>query len=187
MAQPDYVPLVSTDRVRPSSRLSTPGHWSQDRPAELSSLRQPVGPRLGATGPDQGFGLKLARRVAERALLPEGEDVEDVIAGCFASGARRSSHFHRGPVIYDMEWAFTLWGFMPGAPEDLVAFRQPLFAGVAHDYDRCRALVDRVDGAIVPLSPAEVAARLGQWRSWLGAPAQAGSTSTSGRQGAPTV
>jgi len=26
MAQPEYVPLVSTDRVRPSSRLSTPRH-----------------------------------------------------------------------------------------------------------------------------------------------------------------
>ena len=60
MAQPEYVPLVSTDRVRPSSRLSTPRHWSHDRPAEIASLRQPVGARLGSTGSDLGFGLKLA-------------------------------------------------------------------------------------------------------------------------------
>ena len=63
-------------------------------------------------------------------MLGEGEHIADAIAGCFACGTRRSSTFHRGPVIYDMEWAFTLWGFMPGAPADLVAYRRPLFAGV---------------------------------------------------------
>ena len=55
MAQPDYVPLVLTDRVRSSSRLSTPGHWSQDRPAELASLRQPVG-QVARPGPTWGSG-----------------------------------------------------------------------------------------------------------------------------------
>lgn len=117
MAQPEYVPLVTSDRVRPSSRLSIPGHWSQDRPAELTSLRQPVGANLGATGSDLGFGLKLAKRVAQRAVLSEGEDIADAIAGGFAAGTRRSSMFHRSPVIYDMEWAFTLWGFFPGPPK----------------------------------------------------------------------
>jgi hypothetical protein len=165
MAQPDYVPLVTTDRVRPSSRLSIPGHWSQDRPAELTSLRQPTGANMGATGPDLGFGIKLANRVAERAVLAEGEHVADMVAGCFACGARRSSHFHRAPVIYDMEWAFTLWGFMPGAPDDLVQFRRPLFAGVDHDYARRRALVDRVPADVLPLTAAQVSA---QWQKWLG-------------------
>lgn len=167
MAQPDYVPLVSSDRVRPSRRLSIPGHWLQERPAEITSLRQPTGPRLGATGPDLGFGLKLAKRVSERAVLAEGEHLDDVVTGCFACGARRASHFHRAPVIHDMEWAFTLWGFMPGAPEDLVAFRSPLFAGLSHDYSRCRALVDMVPQEVISLSPAEVGARLSQWASWL--------------------
>ena len=167
MAQPDFVPLVPSDRIRPSSRLSTPGHWSQERPAELTTLRQPTGPRLGATGPDLGFGMKLAHRVAERAVLAEGEDRADVIAGCFACGTRRSSHFHRAPVIYDMEWAFTLWGFMPGAPADLVSFRRPLFAGVGHDYARGRALVDRVAADVVALTAAQVADRLVTWAKWL--------------------
>lgn len=167
MAQPDYVPLVPTDRVRPSSRLSTPGHWSQDRPAELTSLRQPYGPRLGATGPDLGFGLKLAKLVAERAVMAEGEDRHDVIAGCFASGARRSSHYHRAPVVYDMDWAFTVWGFMPGGPPDLVQARQGWFAGVSHDYSRLRALVDRLPTEALTWSPAELSGRLAQWKSWL--------------------
>jgi hypothetical protein len=168
MAQTDYVPLVPSDRIRPSSRLSTPGHWSPERPAELSTLRPPTGPQLGATGPDLGFGMKLANRVAEDAVWAEGERRADVVAGCFACGTRRSSHFHRAPVIYDMQWAFTLWGFMPGAPEDLVRYRRPLFAGVDHDYARCRGLVDRVPDEVLPLSAAQVADRLATWDKWLG-------------------
>jgi hypothetical protein len=167
MAQPEYVPLVSTDRVRPSSRLSTPRHWSQDRPAEIASLRQPVGAGLGSTGPDLGFGLKLAKRVAERAVLGEGEDIGDAIAGCFACGTRRSSNFHRSPVIYDMEWAFALWGLFPGAPAELVAYRRPLFAGAHHDYSRQRAVADAVASEALKLTPAEVKAGLSGWRKLL--------------------
>ena len=167
MAQPEYVPLVTSDRVRPSSRLSIPGHWSQDRPAELTSLRQPVGANLGATGSDLGFGLKLAKRVAQRAVLSEGEDIADAIAGGFAAGTRRSSMFHRSPVIYDMEWAFTLWGFFPGRPEDLVAYRRPIFAGAHHDYYRQRAIADAVADKALRMTPAQVEAGLKDWRQLL--------------------
>jgi hypothetical protein len=170
MAQPDYVPLVTSDRIRPSSRLSTPRHWAQDRPAEIVSLRQPVGAKLGATGPDLGFGLKLAKRVAERAVLGEGEDLADAIAGCFAAGTRRSSSFHRSPVIYDMEWAFALWGFFPGAPAELVAYRRPIFTGAHHDYYRQRAVADAVPEEALKLSSAAVQADLKDWRKLLGAP-----------------
>ena len=169
MAQPDYVPLVPSDVVRPSLRLSTPRSWVQDRPAELVSLRPPTGPRFGATGSDLGFGLKLAQLVAQRAVLAEGEHHEDMVAGCFATGSRRASIFHRAPVVHDMELSFTMWGFMPGAPPELVVFRRPLFAGVAHDYSRERALVDDVEEAALRLSPSVVASGLAaNWRSWLG-------------------
>ncbi len=174
MAQPDYVPLVTTDRVRPSSRLSTPRHWSPDRPAEIASLRQPVGAGLGSTGSDLGFGLKLAKRVAERAVLSEGEDMADAIAGCFACGTRRSSSLHRSPVIYDMDWAFALWGFFSGAPADLVSYRRPIFAGVHHDYQGQRAVADAVPAPALTLTPAEVQAGLSNWRRLLGAPELAG-------------
>jgi len=170
MAQPDYVPLQSGDRVRPAYRLSTPGHWAQDRPAELASLHHPEGPELGATGPDLGFGLKLANRVAERAVLADGEHRADAVAGCFACGSRRASIFHRAPVVHDMELAFALWGFLPGAPDELVAYRRPLFAGVAHEYTRQRALVDMVSEEPLRMSPDQVKAGLaGNWRQWLGA------------------
>jgi hypothetical protein len=167
VAQPDYVPIVSTDRVRPSNRLQPPDRWVQDRPAEILSMRQPEGPSFGAAGSDLGFGLKLANLVAERAVLTEGEHRGDVVAGCFSSGTRRSSFFHRSPVIYDMEWAFTLWGFMEGAPADLVAFRQPLFAGAAHDYSRQRAIAGMLPERVIRMGPAEVKADLSKWRDWL--------------------
>ncbi len=173
MAQPDFVPLVSTDQVRPLNRLQVPGSWEQDRPAEIVSLRMPVGRRLGSTGSDLGFGLKLANLVAERAVIREGEHLDDVVSGCFSCGARRSSTFKRSPVIYDMEWAFALWGywdFPSGTPEELVAFRQPIFAGAGHDYYRQRAIADMVQEAAVRLSPADVRAGIHNWKKWLAQP-----------------
>jgi hypothetical protein len=170
MAQPEFVPLLPSDRVRPSSRLSVPDHWEQDRPAELSSLRAPTGPGFGTTGPDLGFGLKLAKRVAGKAVLAEGERRDDAVMGCFVVGARRASIFHRAPVLHDMELAFTLWGFAPGAPPELVGYRRPLFAGVADDYYRQRALAGLVAEEALRLSPAEVSSGLASnWRRWLGA------------------
>ncbi|HTV12880.1 MAG TPA: hypothetical protein VME20_13575 [Acidimicrobiales bacterium] len=172
MAQPDYVPLASSDRVRPSSRLSVPRGWEQERPAELLSLRPPEGKRFGATGPDLGYGLKLAKRVSERAALAKGEHLEDVVAGCFATGCRRASNFHRAPVVGDMEWAFALWGLFPGAPEGLVAYRRPIFAGAAHDYVRQRQIVDLVQAEAVRVPAGNVQAGLGaNWRNWVSAPA----------------
>jgi len=146
-----------------------PGPWEQRRPAEITSLRPPVGKRFGATGPDLGYGLKLAHLVGERAVLADGEETDDAVAGCFATGCRRSSHFHRAPVIGDMEWSFALWGFLPGAPEALVHFRRPRFTGVANDYSRQRALVDLVQEDALRLRPAEVQEGLStNWRRWLG-------------------
>jgi hypothetical protein len=131
-------------------------------------MRQPEGGSFGATGSDLGFGLKLANRVGDRAVLSEGEHHPDAVAGCFSCGTRRSSFFHRSPVIYDMEWAFTLWGFMEGAPEDLVAFRRPLFVGVAEDYSRQREIAGRVPEPVIRMSHTEVKANLAKWRDWLG-------------------
>jgi hypothetical protein len=168
LTQPEYVPIVATDRVRPSNRLPVPGSWYQDRPAELVDLAPPQGARLGVPGPDAGYGLKLAKRVAQRAVLAEGEVLDDAIAGCFAAGTRRAATFGRAPVIWDMEWAFRLWGFLPGAPLDLVAYRKPRFAGAAHHYQDQRKIADAVPEATLRLTPAQVAEQLDDWKRLLG-------------------
>jgi hypothetical protein len=166
MTQPDYVPLAGGDRVRPVDRLPVPQPWLTTRPAELAE-RLPVGRNFGSAGPDLGYGLKLAKRFTDRLIVPEGEHVEDAIAGCFACGAKRASGFGRAPVIYDMEWAYLLWGFLGEAPADLIAFRAPLFKGAGHHYWDQRQIVERVRPETFGLTPAQVGESLGAWQTLL--------------------
>ena len=167
MTQPPHVPLQATDRMRPSALLPAPAPWYLDRPAELSDLKPPSGPRFGSAGPDLGYGLKLARRLADRLELAAGEHLEDTVAGCFACGARRSSHFGRAPVIHDMAWAYTLWGYLGGGPADLIEWRTHRFRGVAEHYWDQREIVDAVRGETLRLTPAQVRERLGSWKELL--------------------
>ncbi len=156
MTQPDYVPLQAPDRVRPSDRLSTPTAWTADRPADLVDMRLPEGHKFGTAGPDQGYGLKLAKRFEDRIVVVDGEDRHDAVAGCFACGTRRSARFGRAPVIYDMEWAYTLWGYLGQPAAELVAWRVGLFRGAAHHYWDQRTIVDSVAAATFALPPDRV-------------------------------
>src|SRR4051812_37270215 len=127
----------------------------------------PRGRRLGSNGPDLGYGIKLARTFEDRLVVVEGETVGDALAGGFVVGAKRASLFGRAPVVYDFELAFTLWGFMPGAPADLVAFRTPLFMGAGHHYEQQRGVADRVPEETLRMKPADVKAQLSDWKSLL--------------------
>lgn len=167
MAQPDFVPASPRDKVRAGDPLPPADRWTATRPGELPGLRPPEGRSMGNIGPDQGFGLKLARRFADRLELAPGEHANDAIAGCLGVGLRRAAKFGRAPVIYDFELAFTLFGFLGGAPADLVEFRRPYFAEVAHDYWDQRDVADLVQEDTLALTPADVRARLSDWRSLL--------------------
>jgi hypothetical protein len=170
VTQPPFVPILPTDRIRPSDRLPAPKRWIPDRPAEVEAPEIPGGRRFGATGPDLGYGLKLARRFQDRLVLAPGESGEDAVAGCFACGAKRASLFHRAPVIYDLEWAYTLWGYLGGAPDDLSDARRPLFRGASHHYWEQRAIVDSVREATFRLDSAGVKEKLTAWRDLLDVP-----------------
>ena len=167
MAQPDFVPVSPRDRVRAGDPLPAPDRWTATRPGELVGLRPPAGRSMGNTGPDQGYGLKLAKRFADRLELQPGEHAEDAIAGCLGVGLRRAAKFGRAPVIYDFEFAFTLFGFLGGAPSDLLEFRRPYFAAASHDYWDQRDIADLVEEDVLALHPADVRARLGEWRTLL--------------------
>lgn len=167
MAHPEYVPLDVASRVRPAERLPVPDSWRPDRPAEIPPSGNPAGRRFGSPGPDQGYGLTLAQGFADRLQLLPGEHVEDAVAGCLGVGLKRASIFGRAPVVYDLELAYTLWGFLGDAPADLVQFRLPLFQGAAHDYWNQRAIVDRVAESTLRSTPAQVRALLPDWRGLL--------------------
>lgn len=172
MTQPSFVPIVEADQVRPAYRLQVPSIWTQSRPSELRGTSQPPGRQLGSPGPDQGFALKLARRFEDRLELVERESAEDAIAGCTAVAMRRCARFGRAPAVYDLTFAFTLWGFLGGAPEDLIEARGPLFRSSSHHYLAQRAIADAVFEETLRLTPEGVADRLGQWRELLVLPEQ---------------
>jgi hypothetical protein len=164
VTQPNYVPLAETDRVRPSDRLPAPLAWVPERPGDVGHAPPPTGPLFGLAGPDLGYGMKLANRLRDQLVLADGESVDDAVAGCFACGARRAAMFGRAPVIHDMRWAYALWGFLGEAPEGLVAFRTPLFRGVAHDYAAQRTVVFAVAPATFRLTPDAVAQARDRWQ-----------------------
>ena len=168
VTQPSYVPATTADRVRPVERLPVPSRWLPSRPADAPAPVPPRGPRFGSTGPDPGYGMKLAKRFEDRLELADGESPADAIVGCFAVGSHRAAAFGRAPVIYDMEFAFTLWGFLGDAAPDLVALRTRLFQGAAHDYQIQRDIVDRVKEDTLRLTPAQLRERRGEWTTLIG-------------------
>jgi len=170
VTQPSFVPVVEADQVRRAYRLHVPSIWMTSRPSELRGTRQPTGAFLGTPGPDQGFALKLARRFEDRLVLGTGEHAADAISGCTAVAMRRAALYGRAPVIHDLTLAFTLWGFLEGAPVDLAAAREPLFRSASHHYQAQRTIADCVPEATLRLTPDQVSERLAEWRSLLEVP-----------------
>jgi hypothetical protein len=166
MAAPDYVPVSLADLPRQEDAPKPPDSWRADRPADLRGP-QPAGPKLGSQGPDQGFALALARRLENQIYVFEGENREDAIAGAVAVAMKRASLFGRAPVIYDLEHALRLFGFIGTAPPDLVAFRRKLFETARQHYWDQRAIVDIVPTETLRLTPAQVKEQLSNWRALL--------------------
>jgi hypothetical protein len=66
-----------------------------------------------------------------------------------------------------------LFGFLGGAPEDLVTWRAMLFQAASHHYDQQRMIVGVVPEETLRLTPDEVRGRLSEWRSMVLASASA--------------
>jgi hypothetical protein len=167
MAQPDYVPVTPSDRVRQTERIPPPRRWVPSRPGELPGLQQPRGESFGSPGPDQGYALVLARRLADRVRLQEGERKGDVLSGAVAVALKRASLFGRAPVVYDLEHAYGLFGYLDDAPPELVAFRRRLFESAEHDYWEQREIADLVPDETLRLSHTDVRSRLAEWKSLI--------------------
>jgi len=170
MAAPEYVPHPPTDKPRVYESPPWDGDsWMADRPGELGD-HQPLGPRLGYPGPDQGFALKLATGFRDRLVLTPGEHAADAISGCTGVALKRASLFGRAPMVHDLTAAFTIWGFLGEASPELVRLRKPLFEEVAniHHYMQRRKIADLVPQAVLRLSHQEIQRIAGQdWRSFF--------------------
>jgi hypothetical protein len=171
MAAPDYVPVSPQDRPRRATQMPAAERWRLGRPGDFvqTIARQPEGPGMGSPGPDAGYALRLASSFRDRVHLQPGEHWDDVEAGCVGVATRRAALFGRAPVVYDLELAFGLWGYLSDSPPtELVEARRRLFEGAAHHYWDQRAIADRVTEETLRLAPAEVRARASaDWQSLL--------------------
>jgi hypothetical protein len=177
VAAPEYVPIDPTEIPRVyTSPPRLDEAWVADRPGDVVHGGQPSGPLLGNQGPDTGYVLKLARRFDDRLVLAPGEHAADVVAGCVQVAAKRASSFGRAPVIGDLEMAFTVWGFLSEAPDDLVEFRKPLFAEIhhPHHYAERRRIADMVPEEVLRRPLSRIATTMGQgWQRILSPGARA--------------
>ncbi len=173
MAAPKSAPAGERASVHYSSPDVVPDSWQPDRPGVVEGL-QPVGRRMGAQGPDQGFALTIAERLAPRIRLQGRERLDDAIRGCLGIALRRASLYSRAPVVHDLTIAFTIWGFFDeDPPDDLIARRPQLFEGVGnvnHHYAEGREIVDLVPESTLRMTPEQAdAAYPARWRELTGA------------------
>lgn len=181
MAAPEYVPQPAIRHVR--SYSSPPWRaesWRPERPGDLRGP-QPRGERLGSPGPDQGYIYLLARRFQGRLRLAPGEHEDDAIAGCVAVALKRASLLGRAPVAVDLSAAFTIWGFLNEAPDELIELRRSLFAEVAnpHHYAAQRHIADLVPDDVLRRTPQQIAeAHRTSWRSLLALESDPGDADT---------
>lgn len=169
MTQPKFAPIAIEDEVRAAYRLAPPDPWRPRRPADLPAGRRETVRGGGVPGPDQGYALHLAERLAGRLELGPGEHAEDALAAAVAVALRRAALFGRAPVSGDVELALELFGCLSGAPEDLAAYRRATLSGAAHDYAAQRAIAASVPEETLRSTPAAVRAGRDHWRELLGA------------------
>ena len=167
MAQPEYVPSSPYERDRATQQLPPPKRWEATRPGETVDTGVPEGDGFGKQGPDQGYALFLGKRFADKLELVEGEHRNDVINGCLGVATKRASLFGRGPVIYDWEAAFTVWGYLGGAPTTVVQKRVELFAEASHHYWKRRAIADAVPESTLRMTPQMIKAAMASGQELL--------------------
>jgi hypothetical protein len=171
VAQPEFVPVAEVDEVRAGEKLPPADRWLASRAGEVVGNPMPEGDGFGSQGPDQGYALFLAKRFADKLELVEGEHKADVLAGGLGVATKRASIFGRGPVIYDLEVAFTVWGYLGGASTAVVQKRVGLFAEAAHHYWKRRAIADAVPESTLRMTPALVKAAMANGTQLLNLPA----------------
>jgi hypothetical protein len=168
MAAPAHVPRPPTEVVDVySSPPWRQREWVPERPADLTG-RQPIGPRLGYPGPDQGYVYVIAARFAGKLTLQQGEHEADALAGASAVALKRASLYGRAPVVHDLTVGLTIWGFLAEPDVELVRLRRPLFHEChhAHHYMQLRRIADLVPMAALRKPHGEIlAAAAADWRA----------------------
>ncbi len=165
MAVDPYLPVSGDDTPRRSVAIPPASGWRAIRPGDLLPVS---GELRGSPCPDGGYALTLAARFHDRLEVVSPETARDAEEVGSELAMRRASMFGRAPVTADLDLAFTLFGWLGGAPADLVEWRRLAAAGASHDYPARRALVNAVPEATLRLRPEEARTQLTRWRELLG-------------------
>ncbi len=171
MAAPEYVPVKPMEDVRAyTSPPRRPGAWMANRPGDLRG-GQPIGPRFGTPGPDQGYALSLAHLFESRLVFQPGLGFEEAVAGCVGVALKRASLHGRAPVVHDLDVAFTMWGFLDtNPPAELLTLRKTAFDEVddPHHYLERRAIADAARDSTLKMAHKDVPdAYKRDWRALL--------------------
>lgn len=169
MAVDPYVPVNAEDAPRRSVAIPPAKRWVAARPGDL--VPAGAGNLQGATGPDSGYALTLAQRFHDQVEVVFPETAHDAEGVAAELAMRRASILGRAPIAADLELTFTLFGWLGGAPPELVEWRRFAAADIGHAYPRRRALVNAVPASTLRLSAAEARGQLSRWRELLGVPA----------------
>jgi len=133
--------------------------WVADRPGDLHA-GQPRGDLLGVPGPNVGYALRLAHRVADRMVLAPHEHLDDATAVVGEVAMKRAASFGRAPVSDDVESAMLLLGYQGGCAPDFAAWRADLVHGAHHDYRVRRTICDGIDLDVLREAPGAVVGRI---------------------------
>jgi hypothetical protein len=137
-----------------------------NRPGDLPA-GQPLGPSLGAPGPNVGYALTLAARARSSLSLAPHEHPDDALAVVAEIAMRRAASFGRAPVMADVEFGLQILGYRGGAAPDFVEWRVRAVHGAHHDYHERRALVDAVPDDVLRLAPSDLGAHVDEVREAL--------------------
>ena len=166
MAADPFVAPELDDRPRQAQNLA-PGvsmpparPWVADRPGDLAFFGQPRGPLVGFPGPNIGYALHLAARLAPRLALAPGERLDDAVAVVSELAMKRAASYGRAPVLPDLEATASLLGYLGGCDPDDAVWRAHAVAGAGHDYPVRRAICDAVDLDILRLAPPVLSGRV---------------------------
>ncbi|MGH9023288.1 MAG: hypothetical protein ACRDV9_09345 [Acidimicrobiia bacterium] len=170
MAIDPYIPISSADTPKLEERIPAPRGWRATRPGEVGPAGQPKGFLFGKPGPDAGYALTLGKRFRDLVELAPDEAWHDALACAAGLAMRRAADAGRAPVREDLELAFTVLGYLGGAPPELVGWRRQRVEGADHQDTLVRQLTDDVPIETLRLEPAAALRRLDCWRLSLGAP-----------------
>ena len=151
--------------LAPGVHLPAAKGWRADRPGDLVA-GQPTGTLLGRPGPNVGYALTLADRLADRINLKPHESSQDALSVVAELGMKRAASFGRAPTMADVEAAATLLGYQGEVDPGFAEWRATAVHGAAHEYDVRRAMVDAVPDAVLRLPP-QVAGLLDEFRTSL--------------------